>query len=272
MFKICVVCGREFETTRKKRSVCSQECGEKHYRRYQKGYQKLYRIKNRNSIVGNFNKRIASHLKASKEMINYRKECCEDNYNKLKISYYRLLIFFPLILKYNKKCKLLIEKERRIEEERQLMRTRIKKLKEYCKDNKIDYYKEYRRRYYNKKYKTDLKHQLSHKIKVAIYISLKRGSKKGRHWEDLVGYTCNRLKKYLEKTMPKNYTWQDYMEGYLHIDHIIPISVFNFIKSEHPDFKRCWALDNLQLLPARDNHKKINKLKKPFQPALRLGL
>ena len=119
------------------------------------------------------------------------------------------------------------------------------------------------------KCKTDLKYNLNNRMKVAVAISLK-GNKKGRHWEDLVGYILNDLIKKLKKTMPKGYYWQDFLTGKLHIDHIIPINVFNFTKSEHIDFKRCWALKNLQLLPAKENIDKSNKLSRPFQPALKI--
>ena len=59
--------------------------------------------------------------------------------------------------------------------------------------------------------------------------------------------------------------------GEWHIDHIIPKSVFNFTKPEHEDFKRCWALKNLQPLWAEENISKFNKLDKHFQPTLALG-
>jgi len=95
-----------------------------------------------------------------------------------------------------------------------------------------------------------------------------RDNKNGRKWEDLIGYTLDDLIKRLEKTIPKGYIWQDYLTEKLHIDHIIPISVFNFDKPEHIDFKRCWALNNLRLLPAKENMMKHDKLYKPFQPAL----
>ena len=100
-----------------------------------------------------------------------------------------------------------------------------------------------------------------------IWYSLK-GNKAGRHWETLVGYTVKDLMRRLKKTMPKGYNWNDYLEGKLHIDHKIPKSVFNFTKPEHIDFKRCWALKNLQLLSAKENLRKNNHLSKPFQPAL----
>lgn len=119
----------------------------------------------------------------------------------------------------------------------------------------------------NNKYRTDLKFNLNHKISNAISTSLK-GNKNGRHWENLVGYTLNDLIKHLQITIPIGYKWQDYFDEKLHIDHIIPINVFNFTKPEHTDFQRCWSLSNLQLLPAEENISKSNKLKNPFQPAL----
>jgi len=155
------------------------------------------------------------------------------------------------------------------------------KQKEYYKKhrNKIlakqkEYQKTHRNienEYYKKKIKTDLRFNLSKKISSGIRNSLKN-QKGGTHWEKLVGYSVTNLKKHLELNIPKGYTWQDFLEGKLHIDHIIPISAFNFNKPEHPDFKRCWALENLQLLPAEENLRKHNKLIRPFQPALKIAL
>lgn len=129
--------------------------------------------------------------------------------------------------------------------------------------------REYQKQYYRKKYKHSLKYQINRNIKRAITLSLK-GNKNGRHWEDLVGYTLKILIEYLKNTIPEGYTWQDYLQGKLHIDHIIPKSVFNYSTPEHTDFKRCWALENLRLLPAKENQLKGNKLTKPFQPALKI--
>ena len=149
--------------------------------------------------------------------------------------------------------------------------------KQYNKDHQkeiLEYTNKYRKEhkeevalYYRYKRKTDLKYNLGSKMSRAIRSSLKNG-KNGYHWEDLVGYTSNNLIKRLIKTIPNGYSWNDFLEGKLHIDHIIPISAFNFSTSEHTDFKRCWALKNLHLLPAEENYKKSNKLFRPFQPAL----
>jgi len=153
--------------------------------------------------------------------------------------------------------------------------------KEYEKqwrENHPDHCKEYRKKYYQEhkeecnsyernKRKTDTRDNLNNRMSNAIYKSLK-GNKNGRRWESLVGYTCNNLIKHLEKTMPEGYTEDDIFNGKLHIDHIIPKCVFNYNNPEHPDFKRCWALKNLRLLPAKENMEKSNKIYKPLQLSL----
>lgn len=50
----------------------------------------------------------------------------------------------------------------------------------------------------------------------------------------------------------------------------LSIAVFNFSLPEHRDFKRCWALKNLQPLWASENCKKKDSLQKHFQPSLQL--
>lgn len=157
-------------------------------------------------------------------------------------------------------------------------RDKIKKQNKIYRDNHKEDCKKYhdehrdeRRLRENNKWRTDLKYKLNKAIRNQIYISIKT-DKLGKHWEDLVGYNVGRLKNHLQNTLPLGYVWQDYSDGKLHIDHIIPISVFNFTKSRHIDFKRCWALSNLRLLPAKENLSKSNKLYKPFQPTLKLNI
>ena len=113
------------------------------------------------------------------------------------------------------------------------------------------------------------KHRLNDRMSVNIGIALK-GNKAGRGWESLVGYTLEHLKKHLEELFIEGMTWDNM--GQWHIDHEIPISAFNFTKSEHIDFKKCWALSNLQPMWAFDNYSKRDKLIKHFQPNLELSL
>jgi hypothetical protein len=144
------------------------------------------------------------------------------------------------------------------------------------RENNPEYFVNYRKNNKNKlniwmknKRKTNIKCNLNHRVSTAIDMSLK-GNKNGRQWESLVDYSMLDLKTHLQKTMPKGYTWQDYLEGKLHIDHIIPKSAFNFDKPEDINFKKCWALENLRLLPATENIRKSNKLIKPFQQILEI--
>ena len=113
-------------------------------------------------------------------------------------------------------------------------------------------------------YHNNLKYRLNQILSSNIRRSLKH-NKNGRKWEKLIGYTCEELMKHLEKQFTNGMSWNNY--GQWHIDHKIPISVFNFNKPEHIDFQRCWALSNLQPLWAKDNNEKRAKLNRSFQPS-----
>lgn len=94
---------------------------------------------------------------------------------------------------------------------------------------------------------------------VAIWDSL-NGKKNGRSWEELVGYTLNDLMKHLEGKFLPGMTWENRAKKGWHIDHIKPKSSFNYTLSEDPEFKECWALENLQPLWWIDNIRKGCKI------------
>jgi len=108
--------------------------------------------------------------------------------------------------------------------------------------------------------------RLNDGIRRAIQKSL-HGYKNGYHWEELVGYTLGKLKTHLEKQFQFGMTWENYGPVW-HVDHKIPIVAFNFEKQDDIDFRRCWALNNLQPLWAGENMSKGAKIDKPFQPSL----
>ena len=126
---------------------------------------------------------------------------------------------------------------------------------------------------HNRKYKNDPTYKIrqcfSSRIRRALKIC---GIQKNDNLETLLGYKLSILKKHLTQTMPQDYSWDDYLKGKLHIDHIIPIVAFNFKSAEDINFKHCWALNNLQLLPARENLRKGTKLIQPFQSSLPLAV
>ena len=92
------------------------------------------------------------------------------------------------------------------------------------------------------------------------------GGKSGESWQKLVGYTVDDLKRHIEKLFLPGMTWENI--GGWHIDHILPVSRFNYNSPLDPDFKRCWGLKNLRPMWAKDNIRKSNKVEKPMQPSL----
>lgn len=132
----------------------------------------------------------------------------------------------------------------------------------------IDKYREERAEYRRNRYKFNPKIRLNECMSSLISYSLRNG-KKGKHWETLVGYTLDDLMKHLEKQFDSKMSWTNY-GSYWWLDHIIPISVFNFDSYNDLDFGQCWALENLQPLEKIENIKKSNKINGTFQPNLKL--
>jgi hypothetical protein len=99
-----------------------------------------------------------------------------------------------------------------------------------------------------------------YKLNTIISSGMRRSllsDKKGYHWEKLVNYTVVVLKNYMEKLFLPGMSWEN--QGRWHIDHIIPISWWQFKNYNDREFKQCWALCNLQPLWAKDNLTKSNK-------------
>ena len=112
-----------------------------------------------------------------------------------------------------------------------------------------------RQRWHKEKIYRDPQFHLDKIIGTAIYIALK-GKKAERNWESLVGYTIEDLMKHFESKFESWMTWDNYGEWV--IDHIKPKSLFKYKTAEDPEFKKCWALKNLQPLEKITNIKKSN--------------
>lgn len=139
----------------------------------------------------------------------------------------------------------------------------------------LDRYREYDRRWKEanrhsineaeRRRMADPKRKLDKNISRAIRASLKSG-KGGESWKGLVGYSLDELVRHLESKFLPGMSWDNY--GEWHIDHVIPKSVFNYSSPRCIDFRRAWALPNLQPLWASDNRRKGDKVSVPFQPSL----
>lgn len=141
--------------------------------------------------------------------------------------------------------------------------------KEYNKRNKLKkdgqnkiYYQQ-NKKYYNDYYSTKYRNEKKFNLTQRMY-SLTRQcilkNKSGWGWESYVGYTLKDLVSRLKDVLPEGYTWQNYLDGKLEIDHILPISAFNYSEPNNYEFQECWALENLRLITPKENRSKGSKV------------
>jgi hypothetical protein len=135
-----------------------------------------------------------------------------------------------------------------------------KKIREYQKK-----YKPIRRKRDNKRYQEDICFRLRCIVSTSIRSHLKKDSE---HKWFYLPYTSRQLKEHLENQFEDWMSWDNY--GIINknkktwqIDHIIPHSKLSYDSLEHPNFQKCWALENLRPLEAFKNIKKSNKIENP---------
>ena len=119
------------------------------------------------------------------------------------------------------------------------------------------------------KYHSNPSQNLRTRIMARLTESLKTKRPGRNKWLDTLGYSVDELKQHIESKFLDGMSWDNY--GEWHIDHVIPIAAFNYSSIEDFDFKRCWALKNLQPLWANDNLRKSARISTPFQPSLAMG-
>ncbi len=138
-------------------------------------------------------------------------------------------------------------------ENRETMLQRKKIYADSHKEQLRDYHSKY---IYNRRKNDDIFHFKS-QIRHLINQSFRRqGKQKDGKIEEIVGCDFKTLYKYLLETYKKNYGVEWDGKEDVHIDHIIPLSTAN---SEEEIIKLC-HYTNLQLLKAKDNLNKSNKL------------
>lgn len=72
-------------------------------------------------------------------------------------------------------------------------------------------------------------------------------------------YSFQQLREHLESQFDDQMSWENY-GSYWDVDHIYPHSLLPYDSMEHPNFAKCWALENLQPLEKIENIKKSNKV------------
>ena len=156
---------------------------------------------------------------------------------------------------------------------------------QYYEDNrekKLEYQKQYRQDNresilgYNKQYDQDHKEErnernrnrrandpafaLMKNVSRQVRGMLKRndGSKLGESVLQYLPYTIEQLWGHLRSLYTEGMTDENY--GEWHLDHKCPQSLLPYDSMNHPNFLKCWALDNLQPLWASENMSKGNKV------------
>jgi len=85
-------------------------------------------------------------------------------------------------------------------------------------------------------------------------------SKRGRPWETLVTFTAQELKLHLESLFTDGMNWQNQGKNGWHIDHILPVELFEYTNTNDLQFKYCWSLKNFRPLWAKENWEKYDFL------------
>ena len=115
--------------------------------------------------------------------------------------------------------------------------------------------------YRKHKRRTDPIYHLQETVRSAMRHGIKyHGAHKGTSmtWKSLP-YTPQQLKEHLEEQFDEHMSWENY-GSYWHIDHIYPQSRLPYDSMDHPNFLKCWSLDNLRPLEAVENMQKSDKI------------
>ena len=99
--------------------------------------------------------------------------------------------------------------------------------------------------------------RINKNLRGRVYVALKRGCKSDTTM-NLLGCTIDEFKMYFESLFTDGMSWEKYMEGGIHIDHIKPCISFDLTKEEEQ--RKCFHYTNLQPLWAIDNLKKGTKI------------
>lgn len=222
-------------------------------------YSKRYRQEHEEELVEKRKQYCQDHKKEAAEYGKQYRQDHEERLLKQKRQYW--LDNKKRLLKRNRQH-WLDNREKILEKAKQYYHKNKEKItergKQWIQKNK-ERHRKNQREWMNQKHREDPKFRLNQIMRTAIYQSLKEQniSKNGRRWESLVNFTLEELMAHLEGLFQDGMTWEN--QGEWHLDHIKPISLFDFENTEDSGFKECWSLNNLQPLWAEDNIRKSNK-------------
>jgi len=110
-----------------------------------------------------------------------------------------------------------------------------------------------------KRYHTDIQFNLAIKFRRQISEAIRsQFTKKAHRTLKLLDCTFEEFKIYFENLFTGGMTWDLFMQGKIHIDHIKPCSRFDL--TDESQQRECFHYTNLQPLWAIDNIRKSNKI------------
>jgi len=243
----CIECGMSFQPNCNTHKICSHECKLSRNKYIKKQFpdricrvcETTFQPKAHNSLVCSVvcKKKHAAHrqkLRYQKNTNGHREYCFE--YAKR-----------PEVIEMRKKRRR-ASKAKEIAERPLLVKT--------CVSCHSTYYTEQKNKQYCttecrlKTWYAQPKNAISQRMRRRMRRTL-RDLQKHSYTFDIVGYTPVQLMHHLESQFVEGMSWDNMDEW--HIDHIRPISSFEFNSTDDPEFKACWTLDNLQPLWGPDN-------------------
>ncbi len=193
-------------------------------------------------------------LKSSPDGLKYECKTCRKKYNqenKQKIKEKNKEYYEENKHKILNQCKKYNETNReKILKQRKEYRQRPE-IKEHIKI-KNEEYLEIRKEKIKIRRKTDLNFKISEILRSKFNREIKRNK-----YSNFLGCDVDFFKKWLEYRFNDNMNWKN-MGSEWHIDHILPISKFDFTNPN--DIKICYHWTNLQPLESKNNMSKSNNI------------
>lgn len=232
--------------------------------------KRKYRSDNKEKIA-NINKK---YYQRTKSLLDKKKNALNILANKNNKKEYDKIYRLDNKKKYQEYCKI-HKSEISVKRHKYYLQTKNKKSeynKRYALLNKSKIY-EKNYKYMKRRLEYDIRFKLRCSVSKTIRSSLKN-KKNGESCIKYLSYTIQELKQHLEKQFESWMTWknwgvykktwddQDSSTWKWQIDHIIPQSCLLYSNMNEDNFKKCWALENLRPLSAKDNLIKSNKFDK----------
>jgi predicted DNA-binding transcriptional regulator AlpA len=110
---------------------------------------------------------------------------------------------------------------------------------------------------YRRKQRQDPAYRMRDTVRTLVYhtIVLREGKTKGGSTFKHLPYTPQDLRDHLESQFDEHMTWDNY-GTYWQLDHVIPTAALPYDSLTHPNFAKCWDINNLQPLEKAKNASK----------------